>query len=96
LAAAKAVGEITAPAATASGVEERQPIDAQLRQLATDPETKVSSADDRLADYETLLIARFWDILQGLCTAATSDKWYAYVHYNETASSHSLVVTATR
>jgi hypothetical protein len=85
LAAAKAVGEITAPAATASGVEE----------LATDPETKVSSADDRLADYETLLIARFWDILQGLCTAATSDKWYAYVHYNETAS-HSLVVTATR
>nr|QFR35812.1 phosphoenolpyruvate carboxylase [Jansenella griffithiana] len=42
-----------------AGVRERRSVDAQPRQLAV-------PADDRLADYETLLVARFLDILQDL------------------------------
>jgi phosphoenolpyruvate carboxylase len=59
-ASAKAVAGVVS---ASSGAEERRPADAHpRRQLA--PE-KVP-ADDRLAGYETLLVARFLDILQGL------------------------------
>ncbi|PUZ58603.1 hypothetical protein GQ55_5G522200 [Panicum hallii var. hallii] len=59
-AAAKAAGEVSGPASSVA--EERRNVDAHLRQVA--PE-KVS-VDERLVDYETLLVARLLDILQGL------------------------------
>ncbi|XP_062218880.1 uncharacterized protein LOC133918792 [Phragmites australis] len=59
-AAARAVGEIAGSASAAAEV--RRSIDAHLRPLA--PEKM--SEDDRLVDYETLLVARFLDILQDL------------------------------
>ncbi|KAF8714333.1 hypothetical protein HU200_027797 [Digitaria exilis] len=58
----KAVGDVTGLAGSLT--EEVQAFDAHLLRQSTPPE-KVS-ADDRLVGYETLLVARFLDILQGL------------------------------
>ncbi|RLM93972.1 hypothetical protein C2845_PM08G01990 [Panicum miliaceum] len=55
-AAAKAAGEVSGPASSVA--EERRNVDAHLRQKVP--------VDERLVDYETLLVARLLDILQGL------------------------------